>query len=68
MFWYYCARFAQASSNLVVKYYKNLDFIKNIPEHLTEWKVSKYGVFSGPYFLYSDWIQEVAGSKLKINK
>ena len=22
------------------------------------WKMSKYGVFSGPYFLYSDWIQE----------
>ena len=23
----------------------------------TAWKVSKYGVISGPYFLYSDWIR-----------
>ena len=23
----------------------------------TEWKMLKYGVFSGPYFLYLDWIR-----------
>ena len=25
---------------------------------LTVWKVSKYEVFSGPYFSYSDWLRE----------
>ena len=33
---------------------------------ITAWKVSKYGVISGPYFsvLYADWIQENADQKL----
>ena len=35
-----------------------IDFVTYVFQvAFTTWKVSKCGVFSGPYFLYSDWIR-----------
>ena len=35
----------------------------DLKDATTAWKVSKYGIFSGTLFLYSDWILENTGQK-----
>ena len=41
----------------------NVALSRNTSNAFTVWKVSKYDVFSCPYFLYSDWIRENTDQK-----
>ena len=45
---------------------KNLLLLKLISRYVTAWKVTKYGVFSGPYFLVFGLNTEIYGVNLRI--